>query len=104
MGSPPERAGRRMLSWTKRRAVAGALAQRSRGIDCSACVGGCDYELSSCCRDLLGVKWRLLGWRLRRLGSAAERFLRRVKIRHDVSSEALEIGLPRLAPAGGAQL
>jgi hypothetical protein len=82
MGSPPETAWRRMLSWMKRRAVAGALVQRSRGIDCSSCVGGCDYELSSCCRDLLGVKWRLLGWRLRtggRLGSATERFLRRVK-------------------------
>jgi hypothetical protein len=69
MGSPPETAWRRMLSWTKRRAVAGALTQRSRGIDCSALVGGCDYELGSCCcRGLLGVKWRLLGWRLRRLG------------------------------------
>jgi hypothetical protein len=55
MGSPPETAWRRMLSWMKRRAVAGALAQRSRGMYCSACVGGCGYELSSCCRDLLGV-------------------------------------------------
>jgi len=32
MGSPPETAWRRMLSWTKRLAVAGALVQRSRGI------------------------------------------------------------------------
>ncbi len=34
MGSPPETAAcRRMLSWTKRPAAVGALAQRSRGID-----------------------------------------------------------------------
>lgn len=32
MGSPPEMTWGRMLSWTKRLAVAGALVQRNRGI------------------------------------------------------------------------
>lgn len=98
MGSPPETAWRRMLSWMKRLAVAGALAQCSRGIECFARVGVCSYELRA--QDLLPGLSVSSGGCLDDgsvdSGRLPSGFCAELKIRHDVSSEALEIGLSRL--------